>query len=285
MIRLIAFMLALVLASAAYANEEQTKTITIRSNPDGGINYLGTYDWVSSDADLQEGLMAVRLGQDFFHICNKDGLPAYAETYDGIADFSEGFAPVRRAERWWHVKKNGERLYEYDFPHVGSFRHGVAMAWGENGEQFFIGTNGERLTKEYVFLIRLRNGEAKGQLKNGTWETFRVPAPAINESVVVTTAQACNRTVTEGIAKRKTNKRVQYKLFDGDSKEEFPRARNENGREFHVCQNENRLYPQTYTDLTKFRDDLASGKRKDGQKVFIHLSKFKKFIAEGCPTQ
>lgn len=298
MIRLIAFILALLWASTASANEE---TITIKRN-EGAIDYLGTYNWVSSDDDLQEGLMTVRFGKNYFHICSRDGLPAYKkELYDEITPFSGGFAAARKGKRWFHIYRNGTRPYGGDFDNVGLFRNGVAHAW-EDGEEFYIGTDGKLLTKKYAFLASFKfwknpdgsiDGEAKGQLKkNGAWETIRFSKLVIKKDVaVVSTQEVCSRPAEERTnrkleIKRKKEK-VRFKLLDDPEKEEFPRARDENGGEFHLCPDrESRLYETTYTNLQRFVRGLAFGKEKEsGQTKAIKLADFEKRVKDGCPPE
>ena len=64
----------------------------------------------------------------------RNGLPLYAERFDEVLKFHEpGLAAVRRSDRAWHIRGDGEPAYDRRFDRTFGFYEGLAVAVASDG--------------------------------------------------------------------------------------------------------------------------------------------------------
>ena len=72
-----------------------------------------------------------------------DGEVQVPMIYDDVRDFSEGFALVRKGNRWGYINEEGKPITEFKFLDGKPFKNGEAYV-RENSSRYYIDTNGEK---------------------------------------------------------------------------------------------------------------------------------------------
>lgn len=98
-----------------------------------------------------EGLAIARDGAGVFHV-TYDGRPAYNMLFEEAKSFQEGSAPVKLDGRWFHIRRDGSRLYDTgtDFLWASWFKRGLAMVQDQAG-LFHIRPDGTELYSERYY--------------------------------------------------------------------------------------------------------------------------------------
>ena len=85
---------------------------------------LPIYSQIKSEYDyigkFKEGFAIVKKGEKWGFI-DKDGKPIGKFIYDWACDFSEGRAAVRKGEKWSFIDKNGKPICEFIYDETRGF--------------------------------------------------------------------------------------------------------------------------------------------------------------------
>ena len=74
-------------------------------------------------------------------VVKDDGFVKIGETYDGVKNFSEGFASVKKGDLWGVIDINGNQIVDFIYEDIWYFKEGLCAVKNENGWGF-IDTNG-----------------------------------------------------------------------------------------------------------------------------------------------
>ncbi len=110
-----------------------------------------------------------------FHISlkkNELGKPLYDKHFKLCTSFEEEVAAVKDNEGWFHINKQGDKIYRQKFEGAGDFKDGKAPVMKEiegNREFFLINKEGNRITDKYSTFRNMLRWEAPGGLENPIW--------------------------------------------------------------------------------------------------------------------
>jgi hypothetical protein len=114
------------------------------------------------------GFAAVKLAKEWFHI-RIDGLPAYSQRYVFVGNYQNDIAVVCDHDGYYfHIDKQGFHLYDAKWRYCGDFREGIAVIQAINGYSSHIDSNGLYLHDQwYDDLDVYHKGFARAKDKAG----------------------------------------------------------------------------------------------------------------------
>lgn len=110
---------------------------------ENGHVVLNLPNFDSPSGFFSEGLLNYRAetGNKLFGYLSREGKSAIAPQFDRAEPFSEGFAAVKRAGKWFFIGVDGNKAFDGQFENVGNFSGG--FAWVElDGKVGFIDHKG-----------------------------------------------------------------------------------------------------------------------------------------------
>jgi hypothetical protein len=142
-----------------------------------------TYFIFSAICPFNDGLAAVKGGNNLWGFINIDGLLVIPCTYLEVGDFSEGLAPVVvEEEGWGYINKDGRMCIKPIYDYAQSFSEGLAVIF-LNGKGGYIDRNGKNIilpiyTKCNSFFEGLAGVEI-----DGSWGAVNINGKLVIDSI------------------------------------------------------------------------------------------------------
>ena len=124
------------------------------------------YEYSTGSGD---GIVTARLSEGVYVFLDGSGERISPETYEGVRDFREGYAAVRKDGLWGFIDTNGNLVIDYRFEDIeGGFSEGKAPV-KSNGKWIFIDMSGQQLFDQTFENVRkFQEGYAAVE-KGGKW--------------------------------------------------------------------------------------------------------------------
>ena len=117
--------------------------------------------------DFSEGFAAVKKDDKWGYI-NTKGEQIIECKFDDFDDFNEGFAAVKKDGKWEYINSKGEQIVECKFDDAWGFNEGLARVQ-KDGKWGYINTKGEQIIEcKFDYADDFKEGFARVK-KDGKW--------------------------------------------------------------------------------------------------------------------
>ncbi|MFT6402319.1 MAG: hypothetical protein ACJA2D_001637 [Pseudohongiellaceae bacterium] len=145
--------------------------------------YENRFDEVLAFHQVSDDLQAapVRLAEKAWHI-NPEGAAIYPIRYDRTFGFYCGLAAVTHEKNWFHINAAGLPIYSQRYAFAGNFQNNIAVVCDENGYYFHITLQGTPLyTSKWKYCGDFREGIAVVQADSGLSAHITVEGKILND--------------------------------------------------------------------------------------------------------